>query len=266
MKALSSLLLSLFVVQVVSLTCPASPSASQCFVGATGPSAAISAMGSYPPINMFIGGSSNICMSYTMTCAVMIASGTTGINSTNCPSGQSVTTYSTVPASSCSSTVAAISVANSGYSNSNVCGTNNCNAPAGATVIPYVTCPTGATVSCLNTLPSGSSVTVPAAADSICFSVTFTCTSTFVVPGFCTQSQVGKVVTDLGMLTGSAQSGTALSQCQSLQSSLALLGWTGGGVVMCASNNCNAPSSSSPANIIKPAAGIIAATAAAMFI
>lgn len=109
----------------VKSPCPASAGASSCFLGATGPPAAVAALGLNPPVAMPVPNNS-LCVVGTSSCSWGIANGL--VNSSSCPVGQSVTMYLNTTVSSCLK-----DVQQGMLDGLTVCTTSNCNAPSATT-------------------------------------------------------------------------------------------------------------------------------------
>lgn len=109
---------------VATSTCPATSSATSCYSGATGTGAAAAALAS-DGIGLPVptaAPSGYLCVTLTLTCEWINAHGDGGSNSSTCPVGESVTTYSPMPMSTCPLT--ALYYPSGAFS---ACGTSNCN-------------------------------------------------------------------------------------------------------------------------------------------
>jgi hypothetical protein len=146
--------------------CPWNQTATSCYMGGTGPSAAVTqlaqsggflgianARGSLAPAAATV--PTGACLSGTATCAALVAGGF--VTSAQCPAGQTVTAYLSGVADasstdagppSCTEWAATLSQA---FTSIVACGTNNCNAPttktymsAAATLAGYTAATFGA--------------------------------------------------------------------------------------------------------------------------
>lgn len=131
--------------------CPASSSVSACYVGVSGPPAAVASFkatdadGSLPspPVPLTLPAAyvsaPSICASYSRRCSdltenrysLSFLNGTKGpLTGLMCPTGQLVTVYTYESVAACPASMAALASAKRiAYLNLAVCATNNCNAP-----------------------------------------------------------------------------------------------------------------------------------------
>ena len=139
--------------------CPATQTATSCYIGATGPAAAVTAIGQLAgftnPTPVATTVPAGACLSGVATCASLVAAKL--VTAAQCPTGQSVTAYlnglADNPAgfSGDSCTSVAQTLNSLGAASIVACGSNNCNAPSTTTYLSATATLTGYTAASFGT-------------------------------------------------------------------------------------------------------------------